>query len=307
VTTHAALRSAAGTGAALCLISAAAYSSVPVLGKLGFDEGLSVPTLLVGRFCLAAAVLWLLALRFDARPSRRGLVTGIVLGLVFYAGQNGFFFAALQRISATLATLLVFIAPVLVAVAAVALGRERLSPGQVAAIPLSLAGLALVLLGGSGVGEVDAYGVLLALGCAVLYSAYMLIIHAVVANVPPLTLSASVITGGLLPFLAVAALTAEPAVPSTGDGWAIVLTMAVVGTVLPVAALTAGTALSGPSTATVLSASQPALTAGLAIVVLGETLTALQVLGGALVLGSVVVVQARWPLRSPEPNVGGGP
>lgn len=307
MTAHPVLRTAAGTGVALCLLSAAAYSAVPILGKLGFDEGLSVSSLLVGRFGIAAAVLWLLALRFDAAPNRRGVTTGLLLGLVFYAGQNGFYFAALQRISATLATLLVFIAPVLVAVAAVCLGRERLSLGQVAAIPLSLAGIALVLIGGGGLGDIDPLGVALALGCAVVYSAYMLITHAVVANVPPLTLSAAIITGGLLPFLVVAAVSADPPLPTSGDGWAIVLAMALLGTVLPVAALTAGTARAGPSTATVLSASQPALTAGLAIVILGETLSFVQVLGGALVLGSVVVVQARWQLRSPEPNVGGGP
>src|SRR4249919_2588057 len=105
------LRTAAGTGAALCLLAAAAYSAVPILGKLGFDQGLSVSSLLVGRFAIAAVVLWLLALWFDRAPSRRGVVTGLLLGLFFYAGQNGFYFAALQRISATLATLLVFIAP----------------------------------------------------------------------------------------------------------------------------------------------------------------------------------------------------
>ena len=49
------------------------------------------------------------------------------------------------------------------------------------------------------------------------------------------------------------------------------------------------------------------MTAGLAIVILGETLTLVQVAGGILVLGSVVAVQARWPLRPSEPIVGGGP
>ena len=301
------LRSAAGTGAAFCLLSAVAYSSVPIFGKLGFERGLSVSSLLVGRFGIAAVVLWLLALRFDATPSRRGVVTGLLLGMLIYAAQNGFYFAALERISATLATLLVFIAPIFVAIAAVALGRERLSRGQVAAIPLSLAGIALVLIGGGGLGEIDALGVALALGCAVVYAAYMLISHAVVANVQPLTLSASIITGGLIPFLVVAAVSTDPPLPTTSDGWWIVIGMALVGTVIPVAALTAGTALSGPSTATILSASQPALTALLAIIVLGETLTFVQVIGGILVLGSVVSVQARWPLRTAEPNVGGGP
>jgi drug/metabolite transporter (DMT)-like permease len=274
---------------------------------LAFDDGMSVASLLSGRFLLAAAVLWPLALWLDPRQERRGLLLGLLFGAVFYAGQNGLFFAALQRISATLATLLVFVAPVMVAAAAVALGRERLGPGQLAAIPLSLAGVALVLVGGEGVGTVDAVGVLLALGCAVVYSGFMLLTHSLVARVPPMTLSASICTGALVPFLVAAAIAGDPALPSDGEGWQIVVGIALLCTVLPVATLIAGTALAGPSTATILSASQPALTAVLAYAFLGETLTPVQLVGGALVLCSVVAVQARWPLRSPEPIVGGGP
>lgn len=307
MTTLPVVRTTAGTGAALCLLSAVAYASTPILGKLAFDEGLSVSALLFGRFAIAAVVLWLLALVVDPAPSRRGVLTGVMLGVVFYAGQNAFYFAALERIDATLATLLVFIAPVLVAVAAVSLGRERLGRGQIAAIPLSIAGIALVLVGGSSLGAIDPVGVALALGCAVVYSAFMLITHAVVAHVAPLTLSASIITGGLIPFVVIEAVNAESPLPTGGEAWAIVIAIALLCTVLAVAALTAGTALAGPSTATILSAAQPAMTAALAFIFLGETLTPLQFLGGALVLGSVVVVQARWPLRAPEPIVGGGP
>ncbi len=110
-----------------------------------------------------------------------------------------------------------------------------------------------------------------------------------------------------MPFLVAVAIAGDPALPSDGEGWQIVVGIALLCTVLPVAALIAGTALAGPSTATILSASQPALTAALALAFLGETLTPVQLVGGALVLCSVVAVQARWPLRSPEPIVGGGP
>jgi drug/metabolite transporter (DMT)-like permease len=268
---------------------------------------MSVPSLLVGRFAIAAAVLWLVALLVDRSPSRGGVLTGLALGLVFYAGQNGLYFAALLRIDATLATLLVFIAPVLVAAMAVGLGRERLGPGQVAALPLGIGGIALVLAGGGGLGEIDAVGVALALGCAVVYSGYMLIAHAVVARVHPITLSAAICTGGLIPFALVAAIAGEPVVPPGADAWEVVIAIALLCTVVSVAALTAGTALAGPSTATILSATQPAITAVIAFAVLGETLSPVQVAGGVLVLASVVVVQARWPLRSPEPIVGGGP
>lgn len=238
---HPVVRTAAGAGAALCLLSAAAYSAVPILGKLGFDEGLSVSTLLVGRFGIASVVLWLLALRFDAMP---GVVTGLLLGLVFYAGQNGFYFAAAADLRH----------------ARDPAGLHRPRPGRDHR-GLPRAGAALPRPGRGdpplpgrhraradrgqrpGRDRPDRHrarprlrGRLLGLHADH---------HAVVANVAPLTLSAAIITGGLIPFLVVAVVSADRPLPTSGDGWGIVLGMALLGTVLPVAALTAGTALSG--------------------------------------------------------------
>ena len=49
-------------GVVLCLASAAAFGAMGILGKLAYDEGASVGTLLATRFVLAAAVFWLLLL-----------------------------------------------------------------------------------------------------------------------------------------------------------------------------------------------------------------------------------------------------
>ena len=47
------------TGALFCLASAAAFGAMGVFGKLAYDEGATVGTLLATRFVLAAALLWL--------------------------------------------------------------------------------------------------------------------------------------------------------------------------------------------------------------------------------------------------------
>ena len=55
----------------------------------------------------------------------------------------------------------------------------------------------------------------------------------------------------------------------------------------------------GPSTASILSTLEPLTTVALAFVVFGETLSAVQVTGAALVLGAAVWLQRRP--RTPQP------
>lgn len=282
-------------GTALCVLSASSYGATGIFGKLAYEEDLSVTGLLAARFGIAAVVLWALvaALGPEVRPTRRGSAAGIGLGVVVYSAQTGFFFWSLTRLDAALAVLLVYVAPVLVAVGAVAFGRERLSIGQIAALPVALAGTALVATGG-GIGRVDGIGVLLAFACAVAFAGYMLLSHAVVGRVHPVALSASVCTGCALSFAAAAAITGDLPTGATGRGWTLIGALALFSTVIAITALAAGTARVGPSTASILSTFEPFVATILAVVVLDERLTVLQAVGGVLVAASVVVVNIRW-------------
>src|SRR4051812_36663983 len=136
-------------GLALCVVSAAGFGAMAILAKDAYTEGVGVVTLLSLRFALATALLWAVALaRRSAHLERRALVSALALGAVGYTLQSGAFFAALERIDASLTALLLYAYPSLVAVGAVALGRESLGAGKVAALVLASAGTAAVLLGG---------------------------------------------------------------------------------------------------------------------------------------------------------------
>jgi drug/metabolite transporter (DMT)-like permease len=85
--------------------------------------------------------------------------------------------------------------------------------------------------------------------------------------------------------------------------------IALVSTVVPVAAFLLGLRRVGPATASIVSTVEPLVTVALALLVFGERLTAVQALGGALVVGAVVLVNARpaidwrpWRSRSPLPS-----
>ena len=289
-------------GTILCILSACSYGATGIFGKLAFDEGLTVTGLLAARFSIAAIVLWLLvaALGRGSRPSRRGAAAGIALGVVAYSAQTGLFFLALTRLDAGLAVLLVYIAPVLVAIAAVVFGREQLSRAQVAAVVVAVCGTALVATGG-GLGKVDGLGMAFAFGCAIAFTAYMLLSHAVVGRVNPVALSASVCTGCALSFLTAAGASGHLPIHTTGKGWLLIGGLALFSTVIAVTTLAAGTARIGPSTATILATFEPVIATILAVVILDERLAALQVVGGLLVLASALIVSVRrkTPLHLP--------
>ena len=288
-----------------CPRSALSSASLPrspsarwrIFGKLAYDEGATVGTLLAVRFVLAAAMFWaLVAVTGAARQlrtlARRDLALAIALGAVGYSAQAGAYFAALRRLDASLLSLLLYTFPAMVTVAAIALGRERANRRTAAALGLASAGLVLVLAG-AGAGALDPVGTMLGVSAAVIYSTYVLSSAGVAGRVGPLLLSALVCTG--------AATTLTLAVAAGGDmhlgdvsaagfGW--LAGLAAVSTVGAVSLFFAGLQRVGPTTASILSTAEPLTTVLLAFLAFGESLGPVQLGGGALVLGAVLVLSA---------------
>ena len=80
----------------------------------------------------------------------------------------------------------------------------------------------------------------------------------------------------------------------------LLVVIALLATVLPIAAFLGGVRRLGPSRATILGTVEPPLTIGLSALVFGERLTPVQLLGAVLVVSAVVIVQARVRTR-PRP------
>ena len=294
------------TGALLCLASAASFGAMGIFGKLAYDEGANVGTLLAARFVLAAAVFWLFlacskgARRLRALP-RRDIGIALALGAVGYSAQAGGYFAALQRLDASLLSLLVYTFPSMVTVTAIALGRERASWRTALALALASSGLVLVLAGAAA-GALDLVGAGLGLAAAVVYSAYILTSEGVAGRVGPLALSTLVCTGAAttLTLGSVAGGNLDlGGVSPLGYGW--LAGIAIVSTVGAVGLFFAGLERVGPTAASILSTVEPVVTVGLAFVVFGETLGPTQLAGGALVLLAVLAVRA--PLRAASPRL----
>lgn len=285
----------------MCIGSGAAFGAMAIFGKLSYGEGVNVATLLAARFVIAAVLFWVLVASTGAGDqlrslTRRDLGTGLALGACGYAIQAGCYFLALERIEASLLSLLLYTFPAMVAAAAVLLGRERIDARRVAALGLASFGLVLVLAG-AGAGALDPVGAALAIAAAVVYSTYILVSDGVAGRVDPRVLSALVCTGAAVSLTIGSALIGQlhpAAVTAAGWGW--LGCLALVSTVGAISLFFAGLARVGPTTAAILATVEPVVTVLLAFLVFGETLGALQLAGGGLVLTAVVVLSA--PYRS---------
>jgi drug/metabolite transporter (DMT)-like permease len=277
----------------LCLLSATAFGFAAVLAKEGFGTGLDVSTLLVWRFGLAAAVFWLIVARRRPAPlSLRAVLTCVGLGGIGYALQAGLYFAALTHMDAAVVGEVLYTYPALVLIISVALRRESLQLRKIAALACSGIGLLLLVGGDATPGSITGVGLLLAVGCAVTYALYICVASGLPADSDVYLVSAIVTTSATVSLVGYGVATKSLHTPSAG-GWLWISLLALVATVFGVSFFLAGLRLIGGSTAAIVSCLEPVVTAASAMVVFGERLSAVQLVGAAAVLSAVVVLQRK--------------
>ena len=300
-------------GVAACLVSAAGFGALPVLGKAAYDAGLGPLALLWGRFGLTAIAFWLLVVFVvrPARPPARFVVAGLLMGALGYAVEAGLFFVALTKIDASLVELLLYAYPAIVTAVALAAGRAsgestgparcrwfaaglrsvrcEEAPGRrlLGALGLATLGVIGVFAGSLATGVAPA-GLILGLAAAVVYAGYVLAGERVVAAVHPVLLAALVATGAAASFT-VAGLVHRGGLPAprSAHAWAAVALIAVVATVVPMAGLFVGIQRVGAPTASIVSTFEPVVTVVLAGLLLGESLTLVEAAGAAAVIAAV--------------------
>jgi len=302
VTEGARLPRSRAVGLALVTISGATFGTLAISARYAYSAGGEPLGVLAWRFVVASAVLIsLMVVRRERWPRGRLLAQLAALGLG-YVAQSLAFFTALEHASAGLVSLLLYLYPGLVTALSVAFLGERLTPAKWWALGLAMAGSALTVapaLGMDPAGSAEPLGIVLGVTSALCYAVYITLGSAVTLRAGPLPSTTVILTCAALLYGFLAVITGA-AVPRGAFGVAALLALALLGTVVPVLTFFAGMQRVGPTETASLSAFEPAVTVGLAAMLLGERLASLQLLGGALVLAAVVVLaRARPPLAEP--------
>lgn len=293
------MSSAAGArrqGALLVAVSAAAFGAMPIFARLAYAAGVDLYGILVPRFALGAAILALIALARGARwPRGRTLLGVLAMGALGYTGQTYCYFSALKHADASLVALLLYSFPFIVALLAALFLGERLDGARIVALVVASAGLAMAVGGGQG----TPFGVVLGLGAALVYAIYIVVGSRVLRDVDPIAASSLICAAAAAGYGLIAAARAlagtGPNWPTSASGWWPVIAVALISTVLAIGTFFAGLRRLGATLTSVLSTLEPVVSVVLAAAILGERISALQALGGAIVIGTAVWLALRPP------------
>lgn len=180
--------------------------------------------------------------------------------------------------------------PAWVALFAAVTGREELTLVRFAALSVAMAGIT-VMVGTPFSASLNATGVMLALGTAVLYALYLPALHRLQEGVDPVVASFYLVSGVLISFLIAGSATRSLEAPGSLSMWGLVLLLSLVGTVLAFVSLISGLRILGPIRTSIVATAEPFFTALLGVALLGEALTVTMLIGGTLIAAAVLLLQ----------------
>ena len=254
------------------------------------------------RYGLASLVFIAIALVAERslRIARRDL--GLVLGAAaaLFVNQIGFVYA-LKTTSASVIALILAATPIFAALIGLAFGTEVLPRRFWAGAALSFAGVALVALGAGGEIGGDAAGILFGILTAATWAVYSILITPLMARYSPSRISAVVLP---LSWVGIALV----GLPQTRSqdwslGWEVwvLLVFATLGPLVITNILWFHSLdRIGASRATLATNLQPFAAAICAVVLLGETIDVVQILGGLLIGVGILAARRRSPVSPGE-------
>lgn len=257
------------------------------------------------RMALAQLVFvpWALVARpRNAPPPPRAAVIAAVVAGVFFAADLALFNTAVMVSSAANATLLGTNAPIFVALGAWLLYRDRPTPRFWLGFALSFAGMIAIvgtdLARHPRLGLGDAF----AIGGAACYAGYLLYVRRSRQAIDALTFIAISGVTAAATLLVICLVLGTPLHGYPSSSWWALLGLALVTQVVGHLSVAYALGKLPVSVTSIALLGQAPITAILAVPLLGERLTMLQVLGGALVLVGIRVV-TRAPRAAPtEPE-----
>ncbi|MBE5314532.1 MAG: DMT family transporter [Xanthomonadales bacterium] len=291
------------SGLLLAAAGAVLFSAKAILAKFQYRYGLDALDVLALRMLFALPLFALLGLRERLRGPGPTLTSRqrwalLVLGLLGYYLSSLLDFWGLQYVPVSLERLILFLNPTFVLLIGLLFLGQRVSGRQWLAMAVSYAGIVLVLIENLRVeGSHVLFGALLVLGAAISYALYLAVSGELVKTLGTARLVVAAMTVSTAAVLVHYLLLRSPSellgFAPAAYAWA--LANAFFCTFLPVTFTMAAVRRIGPGTAAQLSVIGPVSLVFLGAWLLDEPVTALQILGTAIVLGAVYLLTRAKP------------
>lgn len=248
------------------------------------------------RVALAVAVLWaIVAAKRSALPARRDTIAILLLGMLGNGFYQVFWIEGLARTSASDGALLIASTPAFIEIIGAIRGRERASSRGIAGIVLSVSGIALVVLGAAhqSSNRTSLVGNSLILVSCTCWALYAVMLRKYTERADGIVLSAISMIGGLA-VLTVAGASQIVHVQWSAvslQGWLAIGYAGVFALVIAYLCWYEGLRILGATRTSMYSNLQPLITMAAAWPLLHETPHAAQLLGGALIIGGLLLTR----------------
>ena len=273
------------------IAAAVSFALSDVFSKMTFAAGMDPLSLSTFRsvFSLVfmAGWFWLQPppVPYTARQRWTALGVGVLFAGIVYG-----LFKAIELVTVPIAVLTYFIYPLLTGIVGSLFGIDKLSWRGATAALVAFFGLALIV--GAQPGAIALAGLGFALGAACLRTAVLLISRAALGGADFRLLTWYSLVSSTSIFVVMSLATWNWNAPQTGTGWFALL---VVSVTVTIAVLTLFISINriGPFRSALIMNLEPLLATILSAPLLGEVMTPLQALGGAIMLGALVAFQMR--------------
>lgn len=273
------------------IVAGVSYGTNPLFGKALMESGVPILVMLFFRYALAAGFLAVIMgfKKESFLAKRRELGLLILLG-IFFAGSSLSLFCSYEFIPSGLATTLVYLYPAIVALMMVFL---RIYPSWQTWLAISATfGGILLLSTPSGDVLIRIPGILLAMGSALCYSFYLVIVNRSkrIRNVSEHTLTLySLVTGAVL-YAAIRAAQGGSileGIDTLGD-WGNLIGLAIIPTMVSMLTIAISSRYIGPTKTAILGVFEPLTAILIGTLMFGETLTAKMATGIVVCVAAVV-------------------
>jgi drug/metabolite transporter (DMT)-like permease len=292
-------------GVAMYLVAAFLFALNGVIAKAALNAGFDPVHLTQLRNAGAMVVLVAYVAvrhRDRFRISRRELPFLIAYGVIAFTLVQYLYFLTISKLNVGIGTLLVFLAPVLVALW-FRFGRKHAVSNRIwLAIALTVIGLAMVAQVWQGM-TLNPVGLLAGLLCAVALAVYWLLGESGQEHRDAVSLTmwgfvfASVAWAVIAPWWtfpwSTLTVTTEPLLPGAPSFpvWALMVWGVLLGTVVPFLLVLGSLRRIGAQRAGIVGTTEPLWAAVIGLVLLNETFTGVQAVGGLIVLAGVIVAE----------------
>ncbi len=283
-------------------LSALFYGVATVLARYAFAAGVTPETAICLRFVIAACVLGgvLAANGQLSKLTRTHTLVFFLLGLFAYTVMGTTWFIALNSMPSWLVSLFIASYPLTVTLSAWLFLGDTMDAYRWASLFTVILGSVLIILRPfEGASLVP---VLLMLGNIVTYTIYMLVGQKWSRGVSPLLSTFWISCGAALGTFLYALAVGRFALAFHPSAWLWLALLGVVSTVLSIVLLWQSVNLIGATRSALVGAISPLVSIVLGVTLLGERMTAIQAVGGALILAGVLIVQLRPMELSARPK-----